>query len=150
MASGDLAYFQPGETVDVVVEADADGNVPTHGDLVEPVGQSRGRVHVSAVSGPGQSVGHLQNYPADFDENETYAQGDVAGEAQALVRCYIDWLPAAVDTLSPGDLVVDDAGGVRAYDNAGGDTAEQIMGMVWAPHGNSAGTAGKVAVARWR
>ncbi|WP_114576704.1 hypothetical protein [Saliphagus sp. LR7] len=150
MASGHLTLFTPGSTVDVVVEVASDGTVATDGDLVEIVGQSRGRVHVAATSEAGASVGHLDGYPDDYDENATYESGDVLGESSVLLRKYVDWLPAAEDTLAPGDLVVDAAGGVRAYDSAGGDTPELVMGRVWTPHGNASGTADKVAVARRR
>lgn len=151
MVSGDLSLLVPGALPDVVVEADADGNIPERGDPVEIVGESSGRVHVGALTAPANFVGTLKRQPTNYDPDATYAAGDVVGESVALVRHYVDWIPAAgTATLAAGDLVVVGADGARAYDAAGGDTAEMIVGPVWTTQGTAGGTAGKVAVVRQR
>ena len=157
MVNGDLTLLVPGALPDVVVEADANGDIPERGAAVEIVGSSRGRVHVGALTAPENFIGTLKRRPTSYDPNETYAAGEVVGESVVLLRHYVDQLSAAdASTLSAGDLVVADTNGVRAYDPVaevdGGaeDPPHAIIGPVWTTQSTAAGTAGKVAVVRHR
>ena len=151
-APGDLTLSAPGAQPPVVVEADANGNVPQRGDAVALVGESGRGVHVSLPSAAGEAVGTLARTPTEYDENATYAAGDIVGDSSLLLRHYVDWFkPADAYTASVSDTVVTDASGaVRAYDSAGGDTADLITGRVWRTTRFADYTAGKVAVVRHR
>lgn len=150
MPSGDLTLFEPGQEVTVTLVADSSGNVAELNDLVEITAENGQHTEVSVVENAGAGVAVLKRLPREYDENETYAGGDVVGEATVLLRHPVDWLnPSDGATLSPGDVVTSDAGGtVAAYDSAGGDTADMIVGPVWTTAAKGNYTAGKVAVVR--
>ena len=152
MASGDLTYFEPGERVSVTLVADSSGNVAGLNDLVEITGQNSEHTEVSVVENAGAGVASLARLPREYDEDTAYAAGDEIGEATVLRRHPVDWLnPSTADALAAGDVVVSDAGGgVAAYDSAGGDTADMVLGPVWTTLARGNYTAGKVAVVRQR
>lgn len=152
MASGDLNLYVPGSKPTVEVVADADGNVAGRGDLVEIVGESDdGHPQVQLCGTAGAGIGHLKRYPEAYDESETYAQGDVVDDSTVLLRHYVDWFKGDPGALAAGDLVVSATdGGVAAYDSAGGDTPDRLIGPVWRTSAHAEGTASKVAVVRHR
>lgn len=150
--SGDLNLYTPGSKPTVEVVADANGDVAGRGDMVEIVGQSAdGHPQVQLCGTAGAGIGHLQRYPEGYDENATYAQGDVVDDSTVLLRHYVDWFAGDPAALAAGDIVVSAAdGGVRAYDAAGGDTPDMLVGPVWRTSAHAEGTASKVAVVRHR
>lgn len=150
--SGDLNLYTPGSKPTVEVVADANGDVAGRGDMVEIVGQSSdGDPQVQLCGTAGAGIGHLQRYPEDYDEAATYAQGDVVDDSTVLLRHYVDWFNGDPAALAAGDVVVSAAdGGVRAYDAAGGDTPDMLVGPVWRTSAHAEGTATKVAVVRHR
>jgi hypothetical protein len=151
-APGDLTLWAPGSDPSVVVEADANGDVPQRGDAVALVGESSRGVHVSLPGAAGEGVATLKRIPTEYDETVDYAAGDVIGESTALLRHYVDWFnPADAYDAAVNDQVVTDAdGAIRAYDSAGGDTVDMITGRVWRTTRFADYTAGKVAVVRHR
>ncbi|NUC71701.1 hypothetical protein HTZ84_05155 [Haloterrigena sp. SYSU A558-1] len=150
MASGDLSLFEPGDRPTVTLVADSSGNVPDLNDFVELTGENAQHAEVSVVENAGAGVATVARLPDEYDPNASYSAGDVIGEATVLLRHPVDWVtPSDGTDLSPGDLVVSDAGGtVAAYDSAGGDTADMIVGPVWTTIAKGNYTAGKVAVVR--
>lgn len=149
--TGDLNLYTPGARVPVSVVAAADGSVPERGDLVQLAGETRDGVEVTTQS-DGHAIGHVMRQPLEYDEDETYADGDVVGDSTVLLRAHVDWLKTAdPSVLSPGDTVAaDGSGGVDAYDEAGGDTALDALGYVWRTGTHADGTTDKVAVVRTR
>ncbi|MDL0127076.1 hypothetical protein [Halobacterium salinarum] len=148
MVQGDLRLADPGQDLDVDVIADPDGTVADRGDPVEIAGEANGRTQVQLVTTPGDGIGSLKSAPAVDDGD--YAAGEVAGKGTALAQGPVDWYEdASGGAVSPGDLVVLTGTGVRAYDSAGGDTPDMILGRVFATGTRaSAETANKVAVLR--
>jgi len=149
--SGDLNYLSPGETVSATLVADGSGNVPTRGDGLEITGEKADGVEVTAVTSPENFVAQLVDVPADYDPDASYSAGDVVGKVMIRVTHHVDWLPDADGSAAAGGQVVyGSGGGVRAYDNAGGDTADQIIGTVFTTLQKDEGTSDKVAVIRQR
>lgn len=150
--SGDLTLYEPGERVSVVVEADGSGNVPEVGDAVAVVGESNQGVHVSFPASAGDGVALLSRTPSEYDSSETYNANEEIGDAMVRLRHPVDWfVEGSAYTATVGDRVVSDTDGtVRAYDNAGGDTVDLILGVVWRTIQHAEGTADKVAVIRHR
>lgn len=149
--TGDVNLYTPGARVSVDVVADVNGDVAQRGDIVEIVGETPDGVEVALNQTAGGGVGHLYRTPQEYDENETYSEGDSAGDGMIGLRHFVDWFEGDEAALTAGDLVVSDAGGgVRAYDEAGGDTADMALGPVWRTGSHGAGTSGKVAVVRHR
>jgi hypothetical protein len=148
MVQGDLRLYDPGQSLDVDVIADPDGNVAGRSDPVEIAGEANGRTQVQLPTGAGNAIGTLERAP-DIDDAD-YAAGDVAGTGSALAQGPVDWCEdVSGGAVAPGDLVVLTDTGVRAYDSAGGDTPEMILGRVFATGTRaSAETANKVAVLR--
>ena len=148
MVQGDLRLFDPGQSLDVDVVADPGGTVAARGDPIEIAGEDNGRTQVQLPQAAGNAIGTLERAP-DVDDAD-YAAGDVAGTGSALAQGPVDWYgDASGGAVAPGDLVVLTATGVRAYDSAGGDTPEMILGRVFATGTRaSAETANKVAVLR--
>lgn len=147
--SGDLTLFTPGSTADARLVADADGNVAERGDAVELVGESRdGTPEVALSSGGAATLGHLAADSLKYDDDEDYAADDVVGDAGVNLRHFVDWFETDGD-LSVGDQAVfADGGGVRAYDEAGGDTADLLVGPVFRTVARGEYRADKVAVVR--
>lgn len=150
MASGDLNLYTPGARIPVQVVADPNGNVAERGQIVEIAGETRDGVEVQLTTADGSGIGHLKRNPGEYDADETYAAGDGVGDSTLLLRHYIDWFETGdLATLAPGDRVVSAAGGgVRAFDGAGGDTEDMVLGTVWTTGTGGDGTSGKVAVIR--
>ena len=148
MAQGDLRLYDPGKNLDVDVIADPAGEVADRGDPVEIAGEAGGRTQVQLVQNDGDAIGALKRAPAVDDAD--YAAGDIAGKGSALAQGPVDWYEdASGGAVAPGDLVVLTSTGVRAYDSAGGDTPEMILGRVFATGTRAtAATADKVAVLR--
>jgi len=148
MVAGDLRLYEPGQKLDVDVIADPGGTVADRTDPVEIAGEDSGRTQVQLAQAAGNAIGALESAP-DVDDAD-YAAGDVAGKGTALAQGPVDWYEdASGGALSPGDLAVLTATGVRAYDSAGGDTPEMILGRVFATGTRaSAETANKIAVLR--
>ena len=148
MVQGDLRLFDPGQSLDIDVIADPGGTVADRGDPVEIAGEANGRTQVQLVQNDGDGIGTLVRAP-DVDDAD-YAASEVAGTGSALAQGPVDWYEdASGGAVAPGDLVVLTATGVRAYDSAAGDTAEMILGRVFATGTRaSAETANKVAVLR--
>lgn len=167
MVLGDITLHTPGDSLTVVPVADANGEMPTRGDLVTPVGESGLGTHVALPSEVGVSLAKLARVPYGFNEDQqgSYTEGAQAdGDSprdplgDALVHHHVEWFGPS-DGYSPsiGDKVVDDAGGtVAAYDTTAtadggaGHSAEDLFGMVWRTRPHADGTAGKAAVARFR
>ena len=148
MVQGDLRLYDPGQSLDVDIIADPGGTVADRGDPVEIAGEANGRTQVQLVQNAGDGIGTLKRAP-DVDDAD-YAAGEVAGTGSALAQGPVDWYEdASGGAVEPGDLVVLTATGVRAYDSAGGDTPEMILGRVFATGTRaSAETANKVAILR--
>lgn len=150
MPQGDLSLFSPGEKVDAELVANANGNVAERGDTVQIVGElDDGRVEVALVDEAGAGVATVAQEGDYSIDDADYAAGDTAGQITILLRHPIDWFPDGGNAFAPGDQVVTDVGGsVRAYDAAGGDTADMLIGRVWRTAGQGEYRAGKVAVVR--
>lgn len=155
--TGENTLHEPGERVPVRVEADANGNIPDAGDLVAIVGESRNGTHVALPGAAGEAVALLTRVPFDdsgnsADPDGAYDANTEVGGSMAKLRHPVDWLKESDGaTFAAGDPAVDDAGGtVRAYDEAGGDTADLQIGPVWRTRPKAEGTQGKVAVVRHR
>jgi hypothetical protein len=146
--SGDLILYTPGAQPSVTLVADSSGNVPERGDGLELSGEGAAGPEATAVTSPENLVATLVERPPDFDEDTSYGAGDVVGEATVRVTHYVDWFNDSDGSATAGEQVVHATDGVRAYDNAGGDTADQIVGTVWTTLQKDDGTADKVAVAR--
>ncbi len=153
MSRGDLRLYEPGKEVDVEVVANSDGEVAERGDVVDVVGESTGRTQVEKKNSAGPSAGTLKKTPTDFDEDETYAQGDSAGTSAVFLGGPVDWYEEAdAENLSPGDgyVIINPDGELEAFVDADDDDRE-IVGYVWATGTRStAATAEKVAVVRTR
>lgn len=148
---GDLTLFTPGDRVDAQLVANANGNIATRGDALEIVGETTdGRVQVALVETAGAGVATLAaEDDAYSDDDADYAAGDVAGGITMLLRHPVDWFKDGGNALAAGDQVVTDVGGtVRAYDSAGGDTADMLLGRVFRTSSRGEGRTGKVAVVR--
>jgi len=148
-----VAHLEPGARVSVELVADSSGNVAAANDLVEIAGETASYPQVSVVENAGAGVAVLERLPEDYDETTTYGAGEVVGETTVRLRHGVDWVPVdGAYTPTAGDQVVSDAGGdIRAYDAAGGDTADMLLGRVWLT--NAAGTeyvSGMAAVIRHR
>lgn len=149
--SGDTRLYEPGRHVSVEVVANANGNVAERGQVVEIAAQTAGSVQVALSTTAGNGIGQLARTPLEYDENETYAADESVGDSKVFLTGPVDWFEGDTAALAPGDLVVDAGdGGVRAFDSAGGDTVDMIIGRVWSTRSHAAGTADKVAVYRHR
>lgn len=146
--SGQYTLYDPGRKVAVTLTADSNGNVATGGQVVTLTGENAEHPEAALNGTAGAGVGHLDADADDYDPDASYSAGDVVGRATVLLRKPVDWFETSA-TLSVGDLVVyDTSGGVRAYDSAGGDTPEMIVGRVFRTIMSDPGTQSKVAVAR--
>lgn len=150
--SGDNVLHTPGSQPSVRVVADANGDVAGRGDVVELVGEGRdGIPEVALASGSGFEIGHLVADSLDYDPEATYAADDRAGEAAVYLRHYVDWFDTDATLAVGTDRAAFAAGGgVRAYDEAGGDTALDAVGPVFRTVARGEYRAGKVAVVRHR
>lgn len=155
--SGEHTLHEPGDRVPVRVESDADGNIPDNGDLVAVVGESRNGVHVALPAATGEGVALLTRVAfgddgESLDPDASYDANTEVGGSMVKLRHAVDWFfTSDTATFTPGDPTVSDAGGtVRAYDEAGGDTADLQLGPVWRTRPFAEGTGEKVAVVRHR
>lgn len=149
--SGDISWFHPGSEVPAHLVAGADGSVPDRRSALELTGENADLPEVGAVSDPSNFVATLVEVPPDYDEDATYAAGEIVGEVTVLVRHHIDWFDdASGGTLGAGDGAVATADGVRALDEVGGDAGTDSIGPVWYSGSDGAGTADAVAVVRQR
>lgn len=124
--TSDTILYTPGDRVGVEPLADADGVMPTRGQGVELVGESRSYTQVQLTQGADSyGIGHLTTDPDKYDEDTSYAEGDSAGEASVLLNCAVHLLDPA-DGYSPsvGDMVGWDAGGTVSQE--GGPTATSV------------------------
>lgn len=147
---GDLTLFTPGERVDAQLVANANGNIAERGDAVQIVGETDdGRVQVALVDTAGAGVATVAQEGEYSIDDADYAAGDVAGQITMLLRNAVDWFPDGGNAFAPGDQVVTAVGGgVRAYDAAGGDTADMLIGRVFRTYSQGEYRTGKVAVVR--
>lgn len=151
MTQGDLRLNEPGQRADILLVADSGGTVADRGDVLELAGETGDSTTARLVETAGNGVGTLVDRPSDFDPDATYAAGEEIGQTTALTTGPVDWFaPSDGYTATVGNLVVFDAGGtIRAYDSAGGDTADMIAGRVFATGAReTAQTTDKVAVLR--
>lgn len=150
MASGDVSLYDPGDRPTVTLVANANGNVATRGDGVQIAGENSEHTEAALVDTAGAGVATLVEEPEEFTGDDAdYAAGDVVGEGAVLLRNTVDWWPDGGNAFAPGDQVVTAAGGaLRAYDAAGGDTADMILGRVWTTLQRGEYTDGKAAVVR--
>lgn len=147
--TGDLNLTGPGVEVSATLVADGSGNVPDRGDALEVSGENEEETEVTALTAAGNFIATLVDRPVDFDEDATYAAGDVVGKVTVRITHYIElFYEDSANPVTAGDKVVVGTGGARPYDNAGGDTADMITGTAWYTNPKSEGTAGKVAVVR--
>lgn len=150
MPAGDLSLFHPGQRVPVTLMTDSAGNVAERTTLVEIVGQNANHTEVKQVETAGAAVAQVAQLPEDYDATTAYGNSSEVGIASVRLLAAVDWLtPTTAGALAAGDPVVSDAGGtVRAYDSAGGDTADMIFGRVWTTYQREEASADAVAVAR--
>ncbi len=147
--SGDIEWFTPGSHVPALLTAGADGSVPERGAGLEITGENEDMAEVGPVTDSANFVATLVEVPPDYDETATYAAGEAVGEVTVLLRHYIDWLrDGSGGTLTAGDVVAHDAGGVTAYDDVAGDLPADVVGPVWYSGSDGTGTSDKVAVVR--
>lgn len=147
--TGDLNMTGPGVEVSATLVADGSGNVPERGDALELTGENEEGPQVTAVTAAGNFIATLVDRPVDFDDTASYNSGDEVGEVTVRVTHYIELLNEDdANPVTVGDQVVVGASGARPYDNAGGDTADMIVGTAWYTNPKPEGTAGKVAVVR--
>lgn len=151
--------FEPGRKVPVMVVADSNGNVATREDVVSLTGENSEHAEAALVETAGEGVGPLDGEPENYDPDATYDPGEVVGKATVILRMAVDWFRArdgwdqtatdpATTSASVGDRVVyAPGGGVQLYGDEGGDA---VVGVVYRTHAEADGTAGKVAVARFR
>lgn len=150
MTQGDLRLYEPGEAIPVTLRADGTGTVAERGDPVQVVGEDAGRTFGELPGSDGVAIGALKREPEEYDPDADYGNNEEIGSATVLTKGPVDWYDEVDgEGLAVDDLVVLTADGVRAYDNAGGDTPEMILGRVFATGTRaSAMTANKVAVLR--
>lgn len=143
--------YEPGQRVSVEVVANANGVVAGDGDLVEIVGETSGAVQVAAVETAGAAVGLLDRSVLDVDDT-AFNAGDVVGTSMLKLRHAVDWVDTTdAYAAAAGDAVVAAVdGGVRAYDAAGGDTGDMVLGRVWTTNQMGTEYAGDIAVVRQR
>jgi len=151
MVSGEVRLYDPGEMVDVEVVADSTGALPGRGDPVQLTGEDGGKTQVKLVETDGDGVGALL-HDNHLDDEADVAAGEVAGPSTFLAKGPIDWYDESDgENLSVNDVVVLTSDGVRAYDEAGGDTVDMQYGRVFATGTRAtAATAEKVAVLRYK
>jgi hypothetical protein len=150
MTQGDLRLYEPGEAIPVTLRADGAGAVAERGDPVQLVGEDAGRTLGELPAEAGAAIGALAREPEEYDPDTAYGNNEEIGTATVLAEGPVDWYEEVDgEGLAVGDLVVLTADGVRAYDSAGGDTSEMILGRVFATGTRaSAMTANKIAVLR--
>lgn len=147
--AGDVELYDQQKKPSATLVAGTGGAVPSRGDPLEITGEGNSGPQVGALSAPANFVGLLTEVPVDFDEDATYSEGDVVGEVTVEVPFPVHWFPADdTNAPTPGDAVVIGTGGALAYDNAGGDTADMIVGSCWRTRPMDEGTSDKVAVVR--
>lgn len=151
--SGDLNHYTPGATASVRLVADGAGEVAERGDAVELVGESRdGTPEVALSSGGDATIGHLAADALKYDEDETYDADEVVGDAGVNLRHFVDWFETDADLAVADFAAWADGGGVRALDEAGGDTPADadVVGPVFRTVARGEYRADKVAVVRHR
>lgn len=147
---GDLRLYDPGEAIPVELRADGTGTVADRGDPVELVDESGKSTQAELAANDGAAIGALVNRPDEYDPDAAYGDNEVIGTATALADGPVDWYDdASGGAVGVSDKVVLTGDGVRAYDSAGGDTADMILGRVFATGTRAtAATSSKVAVLR--
>lgn len=149
--AGDLELYDQQKKPSATLVAGTGGAVPTRGDALEIVGEGASGPQVGALSGTGNFIGLLTELPVDYDEDATFADGDVIGEVTLEVPHPIHWFEAGATPPAAGDSVVVDTDGVRTFDpvDAGADDQpEMIVGKCWRTTQTDEGTTDRVAVVR--
>lgn len=147
--TGDLNMTGPGVEVSATLVADSNGDVPDRGAALEVAGENEEETEVTALTAAGNFIATLVDRPREFDSDATYAAGDEVGKVTVRITHYIEYLyEDDANPVTAGDKVVVGTGGARPYDNAGGDTADMILGTAWYTNPKPEGTAEKVAVVR--
>lgn len=149
--NSDLFPFYPGDSVGVLVEANANGVMAVRGDEVTVLDETEDYVVVGAVEAVGDtSVGVLTEDPADYDSSTAYAAGDRAGVADVSLDGRVVMHDTA-EAIAQADEVqtAPDGDGVETY----GDAVTQAtipLGVCISTLAREFGQANKVAVLHYR
>lgn len=111
------------------VEADANGDMATAGDLVQVRGENDQFTIVEQNDGAdGKAIGMLAEDPDDYDSTTSYSAGDSAGTSNLYLFHPVLYLDPGAGTPSAGDLVQEsDSGQIEPYTGA---TATGLGGAV--------------------
>lgn len=109
------------------------------GAIVEVSGTSDN--HLNLTEGKGQVLRIAKEYShTGQDINDTYADGEHMEFRKPLQGESYYMLLSAGESVTPGDTLAGASGEVRAYDSAGGDTADMIVGEALETVDNSGGS----------
>lgn len=157
--SGDTTLYEPGDRVTVTINADSGGAVATRGDGVALTGENEEHPEAALVETAGDGIGHLDQDPEGYDPDATYSAGEEVGEATVILRMPVDWFteragwdqsvtdPSTTDAAVNDKAVYAPGGEVQLYTT---EDASDVLGLVFRTISGDPGTAGKVAIARFR
>lgn len=139
--SADIYAYTPGAEIPVYIEEDVNGDLPDRHDFVTITGETADYTVVQKAGDGDVALGQLRDFDkADDDGNVQEGAGTVVSGKP------ITWVPAG-EPVEAGDVVMEGADGVVAFDGAVQDTP---YGQVFATVAREFGVGEKVAIANHR